>query len=94
MLGRLIGCGNLEEAIRICKHANITMTNKKATSAVKQSLFILQETINTFDLLQGIENDSFEEVSSPWKEMWEKELVKVVTKNDEENISEEEEPQN
>ena len=70
------------------------MTNKKATSAVKQSLFILQETSNTFDLLQGIENDSFEEVSSLWKETLEKELVKVVTKNDEENILEEEEPQN
>ena len=59
------------------------MTNKKVTSAVKQSLSILQEAINKFDILQGIENDagtcltkeaendSFGDVSSPWKEMWE-----------------------
>ena len=106
MLGRLICCGSLEEAIRICKHASIIMTNKRLTSAVKQSLSILQETINKFDILQGIENDagtclteevendSFGDVSSPWKEMWEKELMKVVTKNDEENILEEDKPQN
>ena len=100
MFGRLICCCNLEEAIRIRKHASIIITNKKITSAVKQSLSILQETFNTFDILQGIENDagtclteevendSFGEVSSPWKEMWEKELVKVVTKNDKDNILE------
>ena len=105
MLGRLICCGILEEAIRICKHASIIMTNKKVRSAVKQSLSILQEIINEFDVLQGIENnagtclteevenDLFGYVSSPWKDMWEKELMKLVTKNDEENILEEDEPQ-
>ena len=83
MLGRLICCGSLEEAIRICKHVSIIMTNKKVTSSVKQSLSILQEAINKFDILQGTENDagtcltkeaetdSFGDVSSPWKEMWE-----------------------
>lgn len=38
MLGRLICYGNLEEAIRICEHVSIIMTNKKITSAIKQSL--------------------------------------------------------
>ena len=58
ILGRLICCGSLKEAIRIWKHASIIMTNKKVTSAVKQSLSILQETINKSDILQGIENDA------------------------------------
>lgn len=61
-----------------CKHYH----GKKVTSAVKQSLSILQETVNTFGIFQGIENDAdtclteevendlFGEVPSPWKEMW------------------------
>ena len=47
------------------------MTNKKVTSIVKQSLSILQETINTFDILQEIENDAGTCLREHTLSMWE-----------------------
>lgn len=52
-------CNNLEEAIRISKHASTVMPNKKVIVAC---------------LTDEVENNYFEDASSPYKVMWEKEL--------------------
>ena len=92
IIGRLICCQSLDEAIEICKLAAIVLKNKKVTTVVEKSVQELEKTVNCFDMLPQVkkypgyrttdEDDQEEiiEATSRWKHLWDKELANCVAK--------------
>ena len=92
IIGRLICCLSLDEAIEICKLATIVVKKKKVTTAVEKSVQELEKTVNCFNMLPQIkkypgycttdEDDQEEiiEAASRQKHLWDKELTNCVAK--------------